>query len=387
MRKSFKLFYLMVVLASISILVFYSYNSSVTLSIQSIILIMIGFYLENFGCYHQEENVYASLSFSITILIIFICGPLDGIISVALYHTIIPIKQDIKEILLFKDFIEKSKKIIFNICQGVINVYVCDRLIVYLDIDLINTLDVWKIILATLAFCLSNTVLITLIISLHEGKLFSYIDFIKRNYRTMLFSIIITPMVIYNYYDRGLIGLIFTIAIIYSIQNSIIVHRRWIEQEKELFNDGLTDAYNYKYFQNIIDKKLDTKEKFTLLMIDLDDFKEINDTYGHLAGDFVLKSIVNIINDLIGSNDIVCRYGGDEFCIILNLHNDSSSILENVSAAIENFKIEYEDQYISVKSSIGFYNYDGGSITKDELIKKADKAMYRAKHGKLKVNL
>lgn len=362
---------------------FYSRNSSINLSIQSIILILIGFYLEDFDFYHQEKNLYVSLSFSMTILIILICGPLDGILATSLYHLIIPIKQDIKVILNFNKLLAKFKKIIFNISQGIINVYICDRLIHYLDVSVINTLDIWKIILAILAFYFSNTILVTLIISFYEGKFLNYISLIKRNHKILFFSIIITPMLIYNYYDRGLIGLILTITIIYSMQNSIILHRKWIEQEKELFNDGLTEAYNYKYFQSIIDKKLKMKEKFTLIMIDLDDFKEINDTYGHLAGDLVLKSFVHILKELINKDDALFRYGGDEFCVILNSYNNSNSIIERISSSIESFRIRYENQDITVKSSIGFYSYDGGDITKEELVKRADKAMYRTKNNKI----
>lgn len=387
MKKLFKPFYLIVVVISIFILVFYFNNSSITLSIQSIILLLIGLYLEDFGYHHRDEKIYSSLSFSMTILIIFFNGPLNGIIASSLCHLIVPLKQEFSKINNLNILLDKTKKIIFNISQGIINVFICDRLIGYLNISLIETLDAWKVILTVLTFYISNSLLINLIISFYEDESFNYLPFFKKYLRILIFSIILTPMLIYNYYDRGLIGLVFTITIIYCMQYAIIIHRKCIDQEKELLNDGLTEAYNYKHFQSIIDKKLKMKEKFTLIMIDLDDFKEINDTFGHLAGDFVLKRIVYIIKELISSNDILCRYGGDEFCIILNSYNDSSAIVAKVSSSIESFITRYDGQDIEVKSSIGFYNYDGGNITKEELIKKADKAMYRSKNSKQKAKI
>lgn len=146
-----------------------------------------------------------------------------------------------------------------------------------------------------------------------------------------------------------------------------------------VFNDPLTQVNNRMYLDIIRAKIEKNKAKLCILMIDIDNFKDINDKYGHLFGDLVLKKISKIIRTSIKSYDELIRYGGEEFLVILYRCDIKKlpSIGERIRNRIKKIKFsEYKD--LSVTVSIGGYAYNSeGDIYK--CIKKADQAMYQAK--------
>lgn len=131
-----------------------------------------------------------------------------------------------------------------------------------------------------------------------------------------------------------------------------------------------------------------SKEVFTIAMIDLDKFKRINDNHGHDCGDFVLKQISNLLLDLIRKQDVVGRYGGEEFVLLLP-QTDSKGALHIAKLIIQQiakFPFTYKDKEISLTATIGISDYTNSELTINDLIKKADKAMYDGKsQGKNKV--
>ena len=131
-----------------------------------------------------------------------------------------------------------------------------------------------------------------------------------------------------------------------------------------------------------------SKEIFTIAIIDLDNFKEINDKYGHNCGDFVLKKFSKIMIDLVRKQDVVGRYGGDEFILLLPQTNASgaSYLAKLILKQIAKFPIKCKGIEISLTATIGVNDYQDEEITIDDLINKADKAMYNGKTlGKNKV--
>lgn len=154
-----------------------------------------------------------------------------------------------------------------------------------------------------------------------------------------------------------------------------------------MLKDKLTGAYNRRYFESIlqngIDVSLKTSQNLSILMLDLDHFKNINDTYGHLFGDTVLAKIAGLIRDKLRKDDFFVRYGGEEFIIMFfNLKPDISLMLaERIRKAIEDFEIYNETEKINVKItiSIGVANLLQRNLKALELINEADKAMYKAK--------
>ena len=156
--------------------------------------------------------------------------------------------------------------------------------------------------------------------------------------------------------------------------------------------DRLTGVYTRKYFEIEVDKIINEskyeQKSFGLLMIDLDNFKQINDTYGHRVGDEVLFKVADFIKNNVRKTDIVARYGGEEFVIILKnvKEDDVLKIGEKISKGIENLYIPIIDKNITI--SIGISMFPKHSHFKEELIIKADQALYIAKDkGKNRIEM
>lgn len=152
--------------------------------------------------------------------------------------------------------------------------------------------------------------------------------------------------------------------------------------------DGLTKAYNKRYFMDQLNTELRYSRRhgvpLSLLMIDLDHFKQVNDTYGHLAGDQVLVALANMVSLSIRSEDVFARYGGEEF-VVLSSNCDldaAGTIAERIRENVANQVVEYSDQKIQITVSIGVASISNPEEkTADELILAADRAMYEAKRG------
>jgi diguanylate cyclase (GGDEF)-like protein len=151
--------------------------------------------------------------------------------------------------------------------------------------------------------------------------------------------------------------------------------------------DGLTGAYNHRYFYENIDILCeDSKKKNTrlsLLMIDLDYFKKYNDMYGHSKGDDLLKDIASILRENLSANDILCRYGGDEFSVILpGTNKEAAYIIANrIREAVYDFDFYGKEQFDKGKMtlSIGVSTFNNETESSKDFIENADMALYRAK--------
>lgn len=159
--------------------------------------------------------------------------------------------------------------------------------------------------------------------------------------------------------------------------------------------DSLTGLYNRRYFDELIFREEARAkrypQKFSLLMIDIDNFKKVNDTYGHPSGDSILKRMGEILRSRPRNTDFVARYGGEEFSIIAphtskkNASVFAARMLDII--AREEFILN-DSTKARVTVSIGVANFDDDAQTKEELIKKADNALYQAKKmGKNRVCL
>lgn len=160
--------------------------------------------------------------------------------------------------------------------------------------------------------------------------------------------------------------------------------------EKLSFTDELTGLYNYRAFQELLSKELSRarrkKTSFSVMMVDIDNFKQLNDYFGHQTGDLYLKETAKILNETLRTYDIAARYGGDEFIQILP-ETDAAGVLVVARRIQERF----HSMQIGVANFVGF---SGKSVsigittvgaeelnfkTKDEIIKEADSALYQSK--------
>ena len=151
--------------------------------------------------------------------------------------------------------------------------------------------------------------------------------------------------------------------------------------------DNLTCLRNNRYFHAQLQTEMRRTQRFAreiaLVMIDIDDFKRVNDTHGHLIGDIVLKSVAGLIAGESRSVDTVARYGGEEFAVILPETNlqQAAFFAERVRKKIEMFAVGIDNLVISVTVSLGVCIYDPKTCQsgKDDFIKAADKALYSSK--------
>jgi diguanylate cyclase (GGDEF)-like protein len=153
--------------------------------------------------------------------------------------------------------------------------------------------------------------------------------------------------------------------------------------------DGLTEIYNHRHFQDRLSEEIERlnrqKEKdgvLSLLLLDIDDFKRFNDSYGHQCGDMVLKQIAGLLKGSIRNIDILARYGGEEFAVILPNSNTEQAVIaaERICQTIRSTPFSYGAAInAKVTVSIGVGTITSNQPDKSELVRKADSAMYAAK--------
>lgn len=151
--------------------------------------------------------------------------------------------------------------------------------------------------------------------------------------------------------------------------------------------DELTDLYNYRFLQQRLDDEIGRADRYrkrlSLLMLDLDNFKSVNDTHGHLVGDSVLAEIGQLLKVTVREVDIVARYGGEEFSVILPETDASGAFIvaEKIreSVSLHRFSDVDGERTIHVTASIGLANYPVHATDKESLLRAADDALYRAK--------
>lgn len=167
-----------------------------------------------------------------------------------------------------------------------------------------------------------------------------------------------------------------------------ITNASMYERIKELsYTDGMTQLHNYRYFEKRLSEELArakrNKQGLALLILDVDHFKNYNDTLGHQAGDEALRILSNVLKETARNVDIVCRYGGEEFAVILpNMNMEGAEIFaERVREAVEHEKFPKEEVqpkgHISVSVGVSFFPDHSEEIS--DLIYKADLALYKAK--------
>ena len=152
--------------------------------------------------------------------------------------------------------------------------------------------------------------------------------------------------------------------------------------------DELTKCYNRRYINEKLPTDIESakanKLPLSIAMIDIDYFKLINDKYGHLLGDLVLKDITNVIkNNIRGKSDWIARYGGEEFLILFNdtSKEDAYNLSKRIKSVVENSIFKYDDIEINITISIGIASLTSEIDDMDKLIRKADEKLYKAKRS------
>ena len=155
--------------------------------------------------------------------------------------------------------------------------------------------------------------------------------------------------------------------------------------KQQVIRDPLTGLFNRRVFQEelkIAVARADRKEQaISILIIDIDNFKRVNDTYGHAAGDLVLEKLGKLLHQQTRKYDLAARLGGEEFLILMNEANleTGTKRAEEIRSLIENMESEFEGNSIHITVSIGVAEYPSSSKSIRDVMRKADQALYRAK--------
>ncbi len=158
------------------------------------------------------------------------------------------------------------------------------------------------------------------------------------------------------------------------------------EMELLAIKDGLTHLYNHSFFKEQLNKifslaKTESK-RFSIAILDLDYFKNVNDMFGHVAGDHVLKEFAKIILENVRKNDIVARYGGEEFAIIFPdaTCKTSREILSRIRFSFNSHVFKAKGKTFRVTFSAGIAEYSNNFTDIYDMLKSADNALYESKH-------
>lgn len=169
--------------------------------------------------------------------------------------------------------------------------------------------------------------------------------------------------------------------------------RLYLRLQRQATTDGLTGLFNHRTGQEKLSEQLRMAERYqrnlALVMIDVDHFKNVNDSHGHPAGDTVLKAVAELIRSDCRDVDIPVRYGGEEFLLVLPEVSAQGAIVlaERLRKRLEELQIRHEDLTLSVTASIGVAAYPDDASEQDQLLSLADKALYMSKrHGRNQVS-
>ena len=149
------------------------------------------------------------------------------------------------------------------------------------------------------------------------------------------------------------------------------------------FRDGLTGLFNRRKFDSMLEEEIERAKRYgrgvSLIMIDIDHFKQFNDTYGHQKGDEVLATVAVILSERVRSNDLVSRYGGEEMSVILpeTEVSNAAALAENLRETVNTEALQRAGVEITI--SLGIAGYNNNNHTPQKLIQAADKALYQAK--------
>jgi diguanylate cyclase (GGDEF)-like protein len=149
--------------------------------------------------------------------------------------------------------------------------------------------------------------------------------------------------------------------------------------------DGLTGIYNRRFLESKLEEEFNRHKRYggvySIIIFDIDHFKDVNDSFGHQCGDFIIKSMTARVSSLIRNVDYLARYGGEEFCCVLPETGIQAAarIAERFREAVSQLESNFDDDVIKITISLGAAEFREDIASSSQLIKKADEALYRAK--------
>lgn len=173
-----------------------------------------------------------------------------------------------------------------------------------------------------------------------------------------------------------------------TIKLALQKHQQYKSVYQQSTRDALTGLFNRRFLEETLGKE-EAKYKrhqreFSIILIDIDHFKQFNDTYGHAAGDYVLQMVSGLLQRQVRQMDLVCRYGGEEMLVLLPECElgQAGEIAESIRVTLSTLALSFEDRDLGkVTASLGVACYPHHGGTGDETIKTADQCLYKAKQN------
>lgn len=244
------------------------------------------------------------------------------------------------------------------------------------------------ILLGSITFAVNLFISITPVLILHEKHLDQYMNTfaLSEFFNTKMLieqQEIVQGALIYSFVFSLILALIITVL-------ASFLKKSYLEVENLSHFDGLTGLYNRLMFMTIFQKEIHKVKRnqynLFLVILDIDDFKPINDTYGHLVGDEAIKTTAHTLQNLLRTSDTIARFGGDEFIISIVDHDkEAASIIVNRILNEFNHKIipvsrNHEQQELQINLSIGYTAYKNEDDFKT-MLQRADQALYISKEA------
>jgi diguanylate cyclase (GGDEF)-like protein len=182
--------------------------------------------------------------------------------------------------------------------------------------------------------------------------------------------------------------LVLTLGVVSSLYVSVFAVRRWAEAAKRLRQantDSLTRLFNRRKGWEMIEYEIARSERYqrplSIIMMDIDHFKTINDMHGHLAGDRVLRAMAKVAREAIRSIDSLIRWGGEEFIVLLPDTELEAAlpVAERLREAIAGMRVTVPDEELSITASLGVARKDENTLDLETLVARVDQALYIAK--------
>lgn len=186
-----------------------------------------------------------------------------------------------------------------------------------------------------------------------------------------------------NAYDEDTAN--YALAFANQVASAIQIARLFSELQSLALSDPLTGAINRRQFfemaASLIAKTKNENQTISAIMIDVDNYKKINDTHGHLSGDLILKVVTDCFKAVIKSNDLLSRVGGDEFAVLLPNQDcrQAEEVAERLRSSLEQAAIIVREQQVGITASFGVAEIDRVRMDLDDLLNRADQALYQSK--------
>lgn len=226
------------------------------------------------------------------------------------------------------------------------------------------------IVVGSILYNTINSLMLMLIIFLYtNNKDEARVNSINSITSCIYINIILNILLYYGYGAYGINAVSVIFLFLLPFQNSIMGKVMGHEIEASVLVDSLTNVYNKASLTKILTEYVQSKIPFTLVFIDFDNFKKINDTYGHDVGDKILKHFAVTLKGKLRKSDKLYRFGGDEFCLVIDKECDVNVVVDKTNSLKGSLVYEENNLKIPYSFSIGRYKYNGEhGVTEDQII-------------------